>query len=69
MVDKIFQVLNSNQEVLDNTYVIFTSDHGYHLGQWRVTATKWSPYDTDIRVPLYMREPKIKPGSIAYDVW
>jgi len=44
---------------LHNTYVVFTSDNGFHLGQHRLPAGKETPYDTDIRVPLAMRGPGI----------
>ncbi|KAL2838572.1 alkaline phosphatase-like protein [Aspergillus pseudodeflectus] len=40
---------------MENTYFIFTSDNGYHLGQWRVTAGKSLPYGTDSNVPLVVR--------------
>ena len=45
---------------LHNTYVVFTSDNGFHLGQHRLPAGKETPYDTDIRVPLAMRGPGIR---------
>lgn len=48
---------------LDNTYIFFSSDHGYHLGQFRIPIEKMLPYDTDIRIPLFMRGPGIKPGT------
>jgi arylsulfatase A-like enzyme len=44
---------------LHNTYVVFTSDNGFHLGQHRLPAGKETPYDTDVRVPLTMRGPGI----------
>ena len=36
---------------LDNTYIFFTSDNGFHLGQHRLGAGKWTPYGEDIRCP------------------
>ena len=44
---------------LENTYVIFTSDNGYHLGQHRLRNGKTQVYEEDIRVPLIVRGPKV----------
>ena len=46
-------------DVLNNTYILYTSDHGYHLGQWRIACSKQQMYETDIRVPMFMRGPNI----------
>jgi N-acetylglucosamine-6-sulfatase len=48
---------------LDNTYIFFTSDNGFHLGQHRLQPGKYTPYETDVHVPLFVRGPGIAPGS------
>jgi N-acetylglucosamine-6-sulfatase len=48
---------------LDNTYIIFTSDNGFHLGTHRLTQGKTTPFDEAIRVPFVVRGPGVKPGS------
>ncbi|XP_065919908.1 N-acetylglucosamine-6-sulfatase-like [Dysidea avara] len=49
--------------VLDNTYIFYNSDHGYHLGQFNQQGEKRQPYDEDIRVPLIVRGPGINSGK------
>ncbi|XP_065180281.1 extracellular sulfatase Sulf-1-like [Sycon ciliatum] len=65
-VDDVIKAVYTTLEKLDlleSTYIITTSDHGYHLGQWRVPSSKRLPYDTDIFVNTFIRGPGIKPGS------
>lgn len=49
---------------LDDTYLIFTSDNGYHLGQHRLPAGKQLAYEEDIRLPLLIRGPGIAAGRV-----
>ena len=37
---------------LDNTYIFFRSDNGFHLGQHRLPPGKQTPFEEDIHVPL-----------------
>ena len=46
-----------------NTYFVFTSDNGFHLGQHRLMAGKRTAFDQDIRVPLIVAGPGVPPGS------
>ena len=44
---------------LANTYVVFTSDNGFHLGPHRMPHGKDTAYDEDIHVPLHVRGPGV----------
>lgn len=50
---------------LDNTYIVFTSDNGYHLGEHRLPQGKNTPYEEDIRVPLLVRGPDVLAGEVV----
>jgi len=52
---------------LDNTYIVFSSDNGFHLGEHRLPAGKQTPYDEDIRVPLVVRGPGVPAGRTVSD--
>jgi arylsulfatase A-like enzyme len=51
---------------LDNTYLVLTSDNGYHMGQHRLGLGKQSAYEEDIRVPLMIRGPGV-PAGVSRD--
>lgn len=46
----------------DNTYVIFSSDHGLAVGHHGLLG-KQNQYDHSIRMPLILKGPGIKPGN------
>ncbi|MFE3451539.1 sulfatase [Nonomuraea sp. NPDC059194] len=48
---------------LDNTYIFFGSDNGFHLGTHRLRQGKTTPFEEAIKVPLVVRGPGIVPGS------
>eukprot|EP00615_Pteridomonas_danica_P007325 CAMPEP_0114334970 /NCGR_PEP_ID=MMETSP0101-20121206/4739_1 /TAXON_ID=38822 ORGANISM="Pteridomonas danica, Strain PT" /NCGR_SAMPLE_ID=MMETSP0101 /ASSEMBLY_ACC=CAM_ASM_000211 /LENGTH=205 /DNA_ID=CAMNT_0001466425 /DNA_START=877 /DNA_END=1491 /DNA_ORIENTATION=- len=61
---KDISLLLESKDVIDNTYFIFTSDHGYHMGQHQLGSCKRQPYDTDIRIPFLIRGPNIRGNQI-----
>ncbi len=62
MVKDLVDALRESGE-LENTYIFFTSDNGYHLGEHRMGAGKWTAYEEDIKVPLIVRGPGVPEGK------
>jgi len=63
-VTDVMRTLAQTSE-LANTYVVFTSDNGFRLGEHGLAGGKKTAYEEDISVPLYMRGPGI-PAGAAY---
>jgi arylsulfatase A-like enzyme len=64
LVEDLIQTLEKTGQ-LENTYVFFLSDNGFHLGEHQLPSGKGTAYEEDIRVPLMLRGPGITPGSIV----
>jgi arylsulfatase A-like enzyme len=45
-----------------NTYIVFSSDNGLHMGEHRLLPGKLTAFDTDIRVPLIVIGPGVPHG-------
>lgn len=68
-VGKLISILRSSGE-LDDTYIFFYSDNGYHLGEHRLTGrggvgSKATPYIEDVRFPIILRAPGIQAGQTS----
>merc|ERR1719242_206904 len=62
LIGALYDFLEDNN-LLQNTYLYYSSDHGYHLGEFGVPCYKATPYEFDVRVPTYLMGPGIEPHS------
>lgn len=46
-----------------NTYFLYSSDHGFQLGEFNILIDKRQMYDHDVRIHLLARGPGIEAGS------
>jgi N-acetylglucosamine-6-sulfatase len=52
----------------DNTFFVFSSDNGYHMGEHRLMPGKMTAFDTDIHVPLIVTGPGVPPGVTREEI-
>lgn len=60
-VEKIYQLLRT-RGLLGNTYIVLSSDNGFHLGEHRLRLTKGFAYEESVRLPLMVRGPGVPAG-------
>lgn len=48
-----------------NTYVVFSPDNGFHLGEHRLLMGKGTAYDHDVRVPLIIAGPGVRHRTVT----
>ena len=61
LIGKLISTLRSTG-VLANTYFVFSSDNGLHMGEHRLMPGKLTAFDTDIHVPLIVVGPNVAAG-------
>lgn len=63
-VGQILKALEAARR-LDDTLVVFTSDHGYFYGEHGLSVERRLAYEEALRIPLLLRYPRrIKPGMV-----
>ncbi|PBP23005.1 arylsulfatase [Diplocarpon rosae] len=58
LIDGLFERLEQHG-IMDNTYIVYSSDNGFHIGQHRLQPGKSCGYEEDINVPLIVRGPGV----------
>ncbi|KAK3722498.1 hypothetical protein LTR37_002490 [Vermiconidia calcicola] len=67
-VDEIVEdvvALLAKKGLLEDTFIIYTTDNGFHLGQHRVPGGKGLPYIEDVNLPFAVRGPGIACGKVS----
>jgi hypothetical protein len=64
LVDGLFERLEK-YDLLDNTYIFYSTDNGYTIGQHRRQPGKESGFEEDINIPLIIRGPGVGKGKIS----
>jgi N-acetylglucosamine-6-sulfatase len=65
-VDDVIQDVADTIEslgLMDSTYFLYTSDHGYQLGELNMPQDKRNVYEFDVKIHLIIRGPGIRAGS------
>ncbi|KAF9366857.1 hypothetical protein BGX34_003957 [Mortierella sp. NVP85] len=61
LVERLVKRLKHNGQ-LDNTYIVYTTDNGYHLGTHRMYAGKQTAFEEDTNIPFIIRGPGVAKG-------
>jgi N-acetylglucosamine-6-sulfatase len=67
-VDEIVEGLVTRLDaygILDNTYIIYSTDNGYHISQHRLNPGKECGFQEDINIPLIIRGPGVPVGEAS----
>ena len=70
-VQAIDEMIASIQKTLSatghdkDTYIVFSGDNGYHMGDYSLHAGKQTAFDTDIHVPLIVIGPGVPAGKVV----
>jgi hypothetical protein len=66
--DLVGDIVNklTSLKLLDNTYIIYTSDNGFHMGQFGMPFDKRQLYEADIRVPMVIRGPGVTKNLVCH---
>ncbi|KAK7959100.1 arylsulfatase-like protein [Apiospora aurea] len=67
LVDAVVKKLEKNG-LLENTYIFYTTDNGYHIGQHRLQPAKQCSFEEDINIPLIVRGPGVAAGAVVTDM-
>ncbi|KAI1848573.1 hypothetical protein JX265_011573 [Neoarthrinium moseri] len=62
LINSIVDRLEQSPEVLENTYLIYTTDNGFHIGQHRLAPGKTCAIEEDINIPFVIRGPGVDKG-------
>jgi arylsulfatase A-like enzyme len=54
--------------ILDETYIVFTSDNGFFRGEHRIAGGKFLAHEPSSHVPLLIRGPGIPAGSVSEEL-
>ncbi len=63
---RIVQILKE-QNIFDNTILIFTSDNGYFYGEHGLSVERRLPYEESIKTPLIISYPKAIEQAVVLD--
>lgn len=64
MIETIVQKLEEH-DMLEHTYIIYTTDNGFHVGQHRLEPGKFCPFEEDVHIPLFIRGPGVPENKRA----
>jgi len=65
IVNELHKLLMGHpSQPLDNTFVIYTSDHGYSLGQMRLASGKYHVFENDVRAPFFIAGPGVAANAL-----
>ncbi len=64
--DLLRQTVDTLRETgeLQNTYIVLTSDNGFHFANHRLPVGKRTPYEEDTGIPLIVRGPGVPAGAV-----